>query len=40
MIGLVLGVFEVGVWDGTSILEDIAWHRHGQRDILDGQMQE
>lgn len=34
MIGLVLGVLEVGVWDRTSILENIPWHRHGEGDMV------
>lgn len=34
MIGLVLGVLEVGVWDRTSILENITWHRHGEGDMV------
>ena len=34
MIGLVLGVREVGVWDWTSILENITWHRHGEGDMV------
>ena len=34
MIGLVLGVLEVAVWDRTSILENIPWHRHGEGDMV------
>lgn len=39
MIGLMLGVLEVGVWDGTSILEDVTWHGHGEGDMVDVHMQ-
>ena len=34
MIGLVLGVLEVGVWNRTSILENITWHRHAEGDMV------
>ena len=33
VIGLMLGVIEVGIWDRTSILENIAWHRHAEGSI-------
>ncbi len=47
MIGLMLGVLEIRVWDGASIFEDIAWHWHGEGedegdgegDVVNGQAQ-